>query len=641
LYHGTSTSDADFTNVANWEKVGVGGIELKDFDEARLSPKYVNNSYVGTNGSFISYNGWARTELINISPFSSLIITTTVASNYNVFYKKDKSFASAFSLSVGDNTVEIPEDAYYIVLSNTTASMLSTIITIDEYRFSTKSGLQTERNSYLVDDNNGLDSIMGMFEESLETPSITETAQYLSGKGIITNIANNFTLLAVDVTPGELYKITAKTSPGNSLYAYYNNEVKTAWFNLGITSITDKYIIIPYGVNKLYVQRMGTTGQVQKVTLVSPKSSDNNDIFTDIPNSEIPPSSFEDSKGINGSGSIVAMNSQYLLSSPVPVIPGNVYFVTGVQHWGNYVYAFFDENDNFITGSGHKAASGATKTFVYCEKAVAPENASYLRVSSITSPSFGVMNSQQEIKRINLEGKKWAIIGDSLSESWSVTLAHYYDFILPLLNTPTINNVSVSGTGYAKGTTNFRVQAQSIDTDADIVTLFGSFNDLALDIPLGNITDNIDQTYCGCMNIALDNVFSRVPKAKVGVITPTPWAARQPGNENAESYVDALVAICERRSIPCLDLYHCSGLRPWTNEYKLIAYKRDGTYTASNEEVTGAVQVTSELLQAVRSCGLPSVAIGDWVLPSLAGTHPDEFGHSIIANRFLDFVASL
>ena len=33
-----------------------------------------------------------------------------------------------------------------------------------------------------------------------------------------------------------------------------------------------------------------------------------------------------------------------------------------------------------------------------------------------------------------------------------------------------------------------------------------------------------------------------------------------------EHFVSKLIEICKKRSIPCLDLYHTSNLRPWITE---------------------------------------------------------------------------
>lgn len=85
------------------------------------------------------------------------------------------------------------------------------------------------------------------------------------------------------------------------------------------------------------------------------------------------------------------------------------------------------------------------------------------------------------------------------------------------------------------------------------------------------------------------------------MVTPTPWVGNYPGIVGADNYVNALIEICKKRSIPYLDLYHGSNLRPWDAEFRTLAYSKDD---------------------------------GN-------GVHPDEVGHKIIAATYRDFVKSL
>ena len=70
---------------------------------------------------------------------------------------------------------------------------------------------------------------------------------------------------------------------------------------------------------------------------------------------------------------------------------------------------------------------------------------------------------------------------------------------------------------------------------------------------------------------------------------------------NMERYSDAIVEICRRRGVSCLDLYHCSNLHPTDESFCSKAYTRDD---------------------------------GN-------GVHPEETGHRIIAPRIMQFVVSL
>ena len=87
--------------------------------------------------------------------------------------------------------------------------------------------------------------------------------------------------------------------------------------------------------------------------------------------------------------------------------------------------------------------------------------------------------------------------------------------------------------------------------------------------------------------IVLINIFKVNNKIVVALITPTPWSGRWRGHsnnsENVIKYVQAIIDVANYYSIPCLNLFDCSNLRPWdnnfNNEYFLNA---DGTHPNTN-----------------------------------------------------------
>ena len=218
----------------------------------------------------------------------------------------------------------------------------------------------------------------------------------------------------------------------------------------------------------------------------------------------------------------------------------------------------------------------------------------------------------------DVSGKKWVTIGDSLTDT--VTLSGYsgeetknYTNIVAERLGLTLSNVGVSGSGYWRKSTvspykGFYQVAQTIPTDADIVTLFGSFNDMGSDGGtsgrniLGTIYDDGTDTVGGCVNQAIKNVITRVPNAVIGIILPTPWnAMTQTASELAtyEAYVNLVKGVAERYSLPVLDLFHHSNLRPWDDAFKSAYYK------------------------------------------DADGVHPNHYGHMRIAGYIADFVESL
>ena len=203
-------------------------------------------------------------------------------------------------------------------------------------------------------------------------------------------------------------------------------------------------------------------------------------------------------------------------------------------------------------------------------------------------------------------GVKWTVVGDSLTEFNSRSSKFYHEYIADELGFE-VTNMGVGGTGYARTSENntaFYQRINNIPLDTEVVTIFGSFNDLGSPLPLGTSRDTGTETIAGCMNTTLDNLNARLPTVPVGIIAPTPWHTTRPWlEENGGSkYTALLTQICRDRGLPLLDLYHTSGLRPWEESYRTLVYSKD---------------------------------------PVGNGTHPNEIGHELISKRIREFVKTL
>jgi lysophospholipase L1-like esterase len=222
--------------------------------------------------------------------------------------------------------------------------------------------------------------------------------------------------------------------------------------------------------------------------------------------------------------------------------------------------------------------------------------------------------SLSEIKNLTKKkwvGKKWVAFGDSLTEANRRTTKNYHGYVADETGISVVN-MGYSGSGFKRMFDSNQAYFQrilNVPTDADVVTIMASGNDLSttwLTYGLGEVTDTGTDTICGCINTTIDNLYSVLPTVQLGIITPTPWdcfypfATADPQNRMS-LYSEAIVKICKMRGIPCLDLYHCSGLRPWESSFKALAYSKDDG----------------------------------------GGTHPDETGHRIIAPRIKAFLERL
>lgn len=265
-------------------------------------------------------------------------------------------------------------------------------------------------------------------------------------------------------------------------------------------------------------------------------------------------------------------------------------------------YEIVSDNAAYITFNVKMSSWDETNTTVVTLRDINTEyNGNYI------SKIEGYKLMPMDWKNGKWQGKKWVVVGDSLTKLDSRTSKYYYDYIASDTAID-VYNMGDSGSGYAAeqdGGTAFYQRISNVPTDADVITIFGSFNDLDSDVglPLGTATDTGTTTIGGCINATFDALNTAYPLAIFGVISPTPWGSYNPTNEPnlGSQYCDLLKQICDNRSIPYLDLFHASLLRPWESDFLPLAYSKDG---------------------------------GNSI-------HPDETGHKIIAPRIKAFLESL
>ena len=178
----------------------------------------------------------------------------------------------------------------------------------------------------------------------------------------------------------------------------------------------------------------------------------------------------------------------------------------------------------------------------------------------------------------------WVVFGDSLTEKNFRAKYHYFDYVAKDLSLNIIN-LGVSGTGYKEGSSEAfykRIEKNIQDIDFDILTIFGSFNDLGKGYTLGEPTDSDSKTICGCINLTINNFRKVKPLNKIALVTPTIWrdgvyyGDSDVRRQDLDDYVESLLQIAKIKRIPILDLYHNSGLDPNINEVLDKFYKEDG-----------------------------------------------------------------
>lgn len=307
---------------------------------------------------------------------------------------------------------------------------------------------------------------------------------------------------------------------------------------------------------------------------------------------------------INASGTVYTAGSPNYRLVKYDVTAGKKYWITANSNWGNLLWCFYDASDT-VVALGQASARESADTIITNTEVTAPVGASYILVAyNSTVARVDCKTQTGYVLKGKWEGKKWVCVGDSLTAENTRTTKHYFDYVAEETGITTVN-MGDSGSGYAREQdvgTAFYQRISDCPTDADVVTIFGSFNDLGAGLTIGSVDDTGTTTLAGCINTTIDNLQAVIPLVNLGIIAPTPWDTTQPSTSGqAFNYVEMLKSICERRSIPFLDLWRCSNLRPWDADFRELAYSKDGG----------------------------------------SGTHPDENGHKLIAPRFKAFLETL
>ena len=271
---------------------------------------------------------------------------------------------------------------------------------------------------------------------------------------------------------------------------------------------------------------------------------------------------------------------------PVKVKPLEVYRISGCSKWDARLWIVIDYEGKVVDYCSIEDSDNLTETIVI------PRDGAYLEINELMLNTVTKLEKAISIKsNLPLSGKKWTAIGDSWTQIHSDKNQSYVDYVSQITGV-TAKNAGAGGTGYvAGGANNWNNQfyKHEIPNNSDIYTIFGSFNDAyATNFKFGKKSDTGTDTLWGAMLAKINHVYDANPDALICVIPPGPWGAinpfvnnkmsslcahddsginEMPINEWAEQYVSTLAEFAKAYSLPLLDLYHGSGLRPWNNNF--------------------------------------------------------------------------
>lgn len=176
----------------------------------------------------------------------------------------------------------------------------------------------------------------------------------------------------------------------------------------------------------------------------------------------------------------------------------------------------------------------------------------------------------------NLYGLKWDTLGDSITAASTIGASNpNYTAWISNKYGLNLNNIAVGGKSWWDG---FENEVANMRSDADVVTIMGSFNDINNYVinpgTPGDTWAGGNYGYCARVRRVFDAIFAVKSDARIGVILPTPWINYNPCDtaastqESIEAMLDALTKCCHIYSIPVLDMYHESMLKPWESDFR-------------------------------------------------------------------------
>ena len=184
----------------------------------------------------------------------------------------------------------------------------------------------------------------------------------------------------------------------------------------------------------------------------------------------------------------------------------------------------------------------------------------------------------------------WNVLGDSFTAR-----NKYQYYVQEVLGIGTVNSYGISGSCIANSSNPKNpmcIRYNEMSDNADIITVWGGVNDFGRSwgsnggIPLGSFGDTTNVTFYGALDVLIKGLVAKYPTSKIGFIIPTfvndddTTLTYKGGLQTnslgyyLEDYRKAIREVCEKYSIPYLDLSKCGGL----NQMNIKPLTEDGLH---------------------------------------------------------------
>ncbi|MDD6214112.1 MAG: SGNH/GDSL hydrolase family protein [Firmicutes bacterium] len=182
---------------------------------------------------------------------------------------------------------------------------------------------------------------------------------------------------------------------------------------------------------------------------------------------------------------------------------------------------------------------------------------------------------------MELQNKRVFFLGDSITEGVGASSEETcYVSVFAKTTGADVKNYGISGTRIAKQRKksanpqfdrDFLSRVDEMDSDADIIVVFGGTNDFGHgDSTVGDFESQDEYTFYGALHSLCQKLIKKYPNSEIVFLTPLHRLGEDaeineigiPNERPLSGYVDAIKEVAGYYGLPVLDLFHMSGIQP-------------------------------------------------------------------------------
>jgi len=188
----------------------------------------------------------------------------------------------------------------------------------------------------------------------------------------------------------------------------------------------------------------------------------------------------------------------------------------------------------------------------------------------------GTAAAQADPLLARFAGKKLIVTGDSITEKNFRAALNWHDYLKEWLGFGLVVNDGKSGTGLTRtygGNESIYTRIDTWSADTDYIIIMASLNDGGGNnaaLPLGQLSDTgVGTSYFADCKAVAEKLLAKYPAVPIAFVTAPPRGTTHDRGATHgfdgwyHPWCEALKTVCAHYSLPCLDIYHNSGLRPW------------------------------------------------------------------------------